>query len=430
MSMTDSQPGRWIPRIAAALTVLGALAWAQPAGGATYYVRTSGSDGNDGLSPAEALRTLSEAADRVGAGDTVYVGAGTYAEKVVIKDTDGTSAARISFMADSSGAKTGDSGDVIVTGSSLRDYCFDVDGSDYIRIEGFRATGAAKCGIRTKNSNNVTLKSCRLYGNHDEGVKLDHGNGALVEDCQAYNNGKEGIHGHDNDDLTVRDCVAYGNDKEGIRAHGDRITITGCTAYANDKEGIELDEKGSGGLVEKCIVYANDKHGIKLKGKTVRAVNCISYDNKEDGIYADRCDQVTLYNNTTVGNQKEGIHLKETDATLRNNISAYNARHGIRKEHGSVDSDYNLVWNNAAGGYDGLSAGPDDLAEDPLFEDLCGDDYHLASGSPAIDVGADLGAPAEDFEGQVRSGPVDLGADEFGRPPRIVRVICWREVNR
>ena len=46
--------------------------------GNTYYVTTSGSDINDGTSISNAWRTIGKANQNLQAGDTVYIGGGTY----------------------------------------------------------------------------------------------------------------------------------------------------------------------------------------------------------------------------------------------------------------------------------------------------------------------------------------------------------------
>lgn len=51
----------------------------------TYYVSTTGDDGNDGLGLGTAWRTLQHAADNVGVGDTVLIAGGRYSEEVYIK---------------------------------------------------------------------------------------------------------------------------------------------------------------------------------------------------------------------------------------------------------------------------------------------------------------------------------------------------------
>jgi len=49
----------------------------------TFFVRRAGNDNRDGATPATALRTIGAAVARMGDGDTVVVGPGTYAESIL-----------------------------------------------------------------------------------------------------------------------------------------------------------------------------------------------------------------------------------------------------------------------------------------------------------------------------------------------------------
>ena len=67
---------------------------------ATYYVSAqNGNDTNDGLSAANAWVTIGKAVGEVAAGDTVYIGAGTYREKLVFT-TSGTLGNEIRWIPD------------------------------------------------------------------------------------------------------------------------------------------------------------------------------------------------------------------------------------------------------------------------------------------------------------------------------------------
>jgi parallel beta-helix repeat protein len=105
---------------AAAVALLAATAQAEPAppAGRTFYVRqTVGDDTRDGLTPATAWRTLEHVGRRVEAGDLAYVGPGLYRDSVNVEHA-GRADARIAFVADPSGAHTGDPpGPVLVAGS-------------------------------------------------------------------------------------------------------------------------------------------------------------------------------------------------------------------------------------------------------------------------------------------------------------------------
>ena len=100
---------------------------------ANYYVRVTGSGANAGSSPASAWRTIQHAADTLSSGDTVYVGAGSYVEKVRITSGGGTSSNPTKYIADTDGSNTGDAGVVRVsyTSGGTYDDVVRVDGPDY-----------------------------------------------------------------------------------------------------------------------------------------------------------------------------------------------------------------------------------------------------------------------------------------------------------
>lgn len=122
-------------------------------------------------------------------------------------------------------------------------------------------------------------------------------------------------------------------------------------------------------------------------------------------------------NNTLIGN-RTGVRVdrqvSQVTQTYRNNMIVQNDI-GLELANGT-DTD-NPVWeNNLVFGnsvdYQGTAdktgtAG--NISVDPFFIDLPGGDYHLEIGSPAIDAGSALGAPAVDFDGTAR--PLDGDGD-------------------
>jgi serine protease len=143
-----------------------------------------------------------------------------------------------------------------------------------------------------------------------------------------------------------------------------------------------------------------------------------------------------VINNTVVDNRtgvRVDTRVPTSGQTFRNNVITGNGT-GLEVEFGTPANiptwDHNDVSGNAVD-YAGL---PDQTgvnanrSVDPGFVNAAVDDYHLAPGSPAIDVGAAATAPATDFDGDTR--PVDgnadgvagfdLGAFEFGRLARPV----------
>ena len=153
--------------------LLASMLLADAAAGLTYYVRTTGSDADTGLSPAQAWRTIEHAGDTLVAGDTVYIGAGTYTDKVDVQNS-GTAVSPILFVADTTGFFTGDAGAVVLSdGGDV----FKVDGEDYVQIIGLRTTGGNK-GFKIKDATGIVLRDCEADGLGSEGVEIDK---AVVE---------------------------------------------------------------------------------------------------------------------------------------------------------------------------------------------------------------------------------------------------------
>ncbi len=92
-----------------------------------YYVRIGGSDSNQGTSAAMAFKTLSKASGVATSGDTIYVGAGTYVDKIdldaskpiLIRSSRGrvtrrTARGPVLIIGDTLGKFTGDKGTVVI----------------------------------------------------------------------------------------------------------------------------------------------------------------------------------------------------------------------------------------------------------------------------------------------------------------------------
>jgi hypothetical protein len=84
----------------------------------TYYVRKTGSNGAAGTSAGAAWLTISHALGAIASGDTVYVGAGVYRE---LLQCSVAATAETKIIGDVDGAKTGDAGEVTVTGYTTND---------------------------------------------------------------------------------------------------------------------------------------------------------------------------------------------------------------------------------------------------------------------------------------------------------------------
>ncbi len=199
---------------------------------ATYFVRKTGLDSNDGLSKGAAFLTIDKAANTVAAADTVYVGAGVYREFVTI-DTSGTSGSIILWIADVTGANTDDPGLVIISAyanelsTASRTACIDLnDGKQWNTFRGFIFTGGTTAAINDATATN----------NNYEGI--------VIEDCAI-------IRGHLFSDFAISLAFNDGDAPTGAGLRIRRCMVVGgiyMTWDSNEVAVIDFDV-----LIESCV---------------------------------------------------------------------------------------------------------------------------------------------------------------------------------
>ena len=195
------------------------------------YVRIEGLDTNSGGDPASALRTITAAAANAQAGYEIVVGPGTY-EEGVTTSTSGRAPQRLTFVADVTGALTGDpAGPVLIdaTGTpSAAGFKFS-NTPDYV-IDGFTITGAADGGIVIKSgSTDVTIRNCIIVNNPGAGIRVQDAARPTVFNNLIYSNGVQGV-------AIVGTTTGSANARifsNTIVANGDRGITIGTTKAAS-----------------------------------------------------------------------------------------------------------------------------------------------------------------------------------------------------
>jgi parallel beta-helix repeat protein len=390
---------------------------------ATFFVATTGSDAGSGLVDAP-WQTLQKAANTVQAGDTVIVRAGNYAGFDLW--TGGTASSRIVFDADPGvtinqpNARTADG--------------INLEGADYITIEGFNVVGVPRAGIRSVVNHDVIIRNNNTDQNGVWGIFSGFSDDLLIENNIASRSVQQhGIYvSNSGDRPVIRNNTIWGNHDAGIHMNGD---------ISQGGDGII-----TGALVENNVIYDNGTGG----GSGINADGVQDSTFRNNLIYNEHASGISLYridgggsstgnvivNNTVLeapdGRWALNIQVASTGNTIRNNI-LYN----YHPWHGSIDissdslpgfsSDYNVVmdrfttddsnsiqtlaqWQTATGqDAHSLVATPSQL-----FVNAAANDFHLSDTSPAIDAGTSQYAPAVDFEGTPRpsGNGFDIGADE------------------
>ncbi len=240
------------------------------------YVRRSGSDAGDGLSPATAFATIATAAQRARGGITVLVGPGRYPECKLYAPANGGT---VAFVADPSGDRTLDApGAVLVdAGQCLQDgepmageTGFDLSDQCEVVIDGFHVTGASEDAIRVDA----------------------HSDGAILRNNVAFANGKRGIHVVNSDDVQVINNLVYDNpggiavggscgSGEDCRTTGSRrVVIEFNTAFKSAFNGIQVGDGvgvSSHGTVRYNVTGENGGSGIEVGTDNTRALNLEGY---------------------------------------------------------------------------------------------------------------------------------------------------------
>jgi parallel beta-helix repeat protein len=442
-----------VPCIAAILILLLAIP-ARPvrAAGITYYVdktNPSASDSNPGTSPALPFKTIGKAAGLALAGDTVSVLAGTYAETV--KPTNnGLSGSPITFSAAPGVTVTGEAGNTSSGGG------FRLSSKIYIVIDGFTIYNTADYGIYVSSSHDITISNNHVsYAGSSpsylrSGIYLSNTTNSTLTGNTSDHNSSDGIRIINNSSNNwVEKNISFGN----------------ATVIDNQALGINLMANSNYNTIIRNITYSNEDSGIQcFTGSSHNIlVSNLSYGNGDHGIDNNGSPYNVIIGNTVHGNVTVGINVEEDlshngsgGAVLMNNLSVDNGylrltnggtlvgHHpgNIRVDTTSTTSpaattlDYDLIYSGPtysgaqiiwgstnyysmasfqATGQEthGLQADPLFLASAPIQEQppsapytvaIHTGDYHLNSGSPAIDS-ANSDAPNEkdhDIEGSPR----------------------------
>ena len=432
----------------------------------TYYIKTGGNDGADGLSDANAWATVGKVnGGSYSPGDNIYFNRGnTWTDAEIRLTWSGSEGSPITFGAYGTGARPklsalnnpGFYSPLAVQQSYLTIDGFELECSGnyyagmhvalaYSLINDCVCHGYDNNGISLENSSHDnTVSSCVAYSNGQHGIFVEGGAGTannIVEYCEAYNNGisssaDHGIYlGHPSSGCVARYSVAYDNASGGIKNNaGVDAWIIGNRCYGNGSAGIILDTES----------------GYPCDG-TIVAYN-LCYDNAV-GLYllgtaADPVEACFIHNNHFVNNSQNLTNGQvrflydyqggSAGNTFRNNILYYDNALGAQSyllrfanaaDVADQDFDYNTYW------FEGRSPSGviiDDGAErtfaywqatssqdangqqaDPLFLAEY-TNLHLKSASPCIEAGTPIAGLTVDCDGIPlgRGTNPDIGAFE------------------
>jgi uncharacterized repeat protein (TIGR01451 family) len=324
-------------------------------------------------------------------------------------------------------------------------------------IEELRITGGhtTDSGGGIYNGGTLTLTNSAVSGNtaDGDGGGICNGGTLILTNSTVSDNTASDSGGGIGDDggslILITDTKIYANTAangegggiyvgDGSHLSMSRSWVVGNAAPDNDAGGIAArgDPEGSGSTayIENSIIAGNmsDGSGGGLTlgyGGPYRIVNSHIVGNETSGegaaMAATYSVQVELTNTLIISNTgNTGIADRDDSGSvfLLNYCDTYgNSPDGT---DGVTVSRTHCLGTPAEDGVDPLMSGgalPGGVG--PAFAaQWMSYDYSLQVGSPAIDAGTPIGAPATDIDGEPRLGAPDLGADEYWAPGALKRV--------
>lgn len=399
---------------------------------ATKYVSNTGNNANTGSSWAQAWLTLQFAANQIAAGDTVWIADGTYVGFDL--RTTGSASNPIVFIA------AGDNVTINLPCGTTDG--INVEGADYVEINGLRVIDQPRNGIRLVNADFCIVRNNYCENNFERGIFTGFTDDILIEHNECLESIDEhGIYVSNSSDRSIiRYNICHHNNRGGIQINADA---------SQGGDGISTDPEIYGN-----ILYENGLAGgaaINLDGvQSAFIYNNLLYENHATGIAlfqidgaAPSIDAVIIHNTIINADDARWCILAvdgSSGAQVFNNIiiNQHPWRGSIALDPDAVagfDSDYNIVVNSMSKEGDGVtvpfstwqSYGYDEhsMLADPMSEIFVspGSNYHLLGDSQAVDAGnaASASGVNDDIEGTSRPQGVehDLGAYEYSGPLSI-----------
>ena len=249
--------------------------------------------------------------------------------------------------------------------------------AQHIRFDGVRVTNWGGVGVFPGSNN--TWRNCRVdHNGWDNNTNAAQrlpgyafyigGSDLLLENCEIDNNGGSGIQQYTSSGASSANIYRYNIFHDNGRT----------PSSAQQADGLII-----GAQCTATKVYGNLFYGI----------------GHQNGIRVDYgCTGTAVYNNTVHGTSLAGIAIESRAAStvVRNNIVYGNGLPGIT--------------NNGIG-----TSLSNNITTDPKFVSTSNNDFHLQSGSPAVNAGATLAEVLFDIDGTPRpSGSAyDIGAYEY-----------------
>jgi len=206
--------------------------YADAAKSATFYVRATGDDRNDGATAATAFRTLNQAVRALNHGDSIVLGPGSYEGGALLAERFGCEAAPIRVEGDESGSRTGDKPGPVVIES--------------------RAPG--KAGIWVHRSSNIVIAGLTFRGAGD-GARIEKARGARIERC-TFDGLSKAVSISECEDVRIESSVISRGVVGAAIRNTSRVRLAHLTVASCSAGGILITSSALG-QIRNCIFAGN-----------------------------------------------------------------------------------------------------------------------------------------------------------------------------
>jgi hypothetical protein len=433
---------------------------ASAASAATYYVDDAGSNSNPGTL-ASPFRTITYGLTFIdGPNDVLYVRGGTYNERVVIWDKNGSAGNEIWILGYNSE-------NPVIDGTGIGNHStVSINESSYVNFNGFVVENAPETGILVWDAHHINVKYCTVQhaiqagihagsdtvgGSHDILFKGNVVTDTVRENIPANNatTWMQAMSAYKADNVVMTENWIYENYGEGIDCIvSDNCTITKNNIWDNTGANIYLDN-AQYALVDGNFIYhsgdteyfrdgtspspgiavANEWYDVQNPATNLTITNNIVlwcnvgfvYWNSQ---YGGGMHYTLIANNTFYHSYSSAARLiyiedgsstnVHSTTTIDNNI--FYQRSGVGYAWAPT---VGITWrtNNWFGGTANTQiSGVGDVTSDPLLVNAGGwdaDDYKLTSTSPLKTAGTTESAVTADHFGTTRTASYSIGAHEY-----------------
>ncbi len=438
--------------------------------GRVLFVSDSGRDDNPGTH-FYPYATLQKAADAAEPGDSVYVLAGYYKEKVLIRNIKGSKDKPVVFKALGEVVLEGPD-DISLKGYDLKigDYDMPLSSQEHpyypyypgavvriencsnVRFDNFIVRDSKWLGIAAYNCEGLTIFGCTVTDTMASGIYVLDSKKVLVAHNEVMRAcgylHRQRVHGSQ-EFVSMVNCVDFEVAYNRVHESGTWERVEGKHSGVGG-EGIDAKEHSQNGKIHHNYVYNLSRLGIYIDAwdaqdlRNVEVYNNVVHDCLNGiAIGAEQGGTVAglkIYNNVLYRNRGAALELfswgkngRKRDIKIYNNTICNNQGTGITL--GTELSENIEVFNNiavkngkrdfSAGTAVNVTEGGNIFGRNPRFVDMDRGDFRLTAESPAIDTGEGQALGDRDMgDGpRVVGEKVDAGAYELGSKPESPRAI-------